>query len=148
MKYDAIIFDFNRTLFDPETRQLVLGSAETIAALHAAGLRLFLVSHNEGERETLLQSLGIWQYFSKVLFISEKRQEDFLNLLQEYHLCADRVVVIGDRIKKEIVIGNACRMKTIWMCQGKFAQERPSSLAEQPWRTVYSFSELLDLLSV
>jgi FMN phosphatase YigB (HAD superfamily) len=74
-----IIFDYNRTLFNPDTGNLypdVLSILSTLSKNH----ELFLVSRNDPRRESMLVSLGISSFFKKKLFVDTKTATLFKEL--------------------------------------------------------------------
>ena len=60
-----IIFDYNRTIFDPETDNLYLGVLELLQKL-SSKYELFLISRNEPTRKKRLEELNIKNYFQKI----------------------------------------------------------------------------------
>lgn len=53
-----------------------------------------------------------------------------------------KTVFIGDRVRSELEIGNKLGATTIWVKQGKFADELPEMRAQEPRFTVTSLSNL------
>jgi FMN phosphatase YigB (HAD superfamily) len=74
MQRKAVIFDFNRTLYDPETGALYPEAAELLSEL-SAERRLFLYSKLEGGRSDLLHELGIADHFEDTYFVEHKTPE-------------------------------------------------------------------------
>lgn len=132
----AIIFDFNRTLFDPESGSLYEGTEE-ILEKYTNTHDLFLISLREGDRQTLLQELNIGNYFAETFFVNEKTREVFETIGKGYQT----VFVVGDRIASEITLGNQCGYTTIWIKQGKFKHVRPEG-ASQPRHIIHAIKEL------
>jgi putative hydrolase of the HAD superfamily len=141
-----IIFDFTRTLYDPVARQLVLGALEVVKTLHERGYTLVLVSHDEGNRETLIGKLGLKKYFADICIVKEKNPAVFSHVLEKNDADTANSFVIGDRIKKEILFGNLCGVKTIWFCNGKFATEIPTNDNEKPTHVIQSLTEVLTII--
>ena len=139
----AVIFDFNRTLYDPETGAFVPGAIKCVEALKKDGALLFLIGKGTNERAELISELGLHRYFDEIIIKEEKELADFEYLKKKYPE-AD-FYAIGDRVKKEIRFGNACGFKTIWLKRGKFASELPEGPGEKPWKTIGDFDELLPL---
>lgn len=136
-----IIFDYNRTLFDPEIDTLYDGVADLLRFLHGKH-ELFLVSRNEPGRGDRLKDFGIESYFHKTAFVEEKTRQVFLDLISD----AKDVIVIGDRAVEEIAIGNEMRFVTVWLRQGKFSREVPTE-AQQPTHIIRDIRELENIIS-
>lgn len=120
-----IIFDYNRTIFDPETDNLYLGVLELLQKL-SVKYELFLISRNEPTREKRLEELNIKNYFQKILFVSEKSKQVF----EEIAGNTKNVIVVGDSISDEIKIGNQLGFFTIRLKKGKFAVDIPKNQNE------------------
>lgn len=137
-----IIFDYNRTLFNPEADSLYQGVVELLQDLSRNNY-LYLISRNEPGRKDRLEELGIKNYFQDIVFVEEKTPQTFRALVHK----GERVLVIGDRVKEEIFLGNQLGFITIWVQQGKFSTELPSKPQEQPDYTVENISELQKIIS-
>jgi phosphoglycolate phosphatase-like HAD superfamily hydrolase len=88
-----IIFDYNRTLYNPETNSLYFGVIKLLQDL-SKNHELFLISKNEPGREDGLEKQGIKKYFKKISFVEEKTTDLFKELVQ-----GDKnSFVIGDRV--------------------------------------------------
>ncbi len=133
-----IIFDYNRTLFNPETNSLFPGVFELLEELFEH-CELCLVSRDEPGRTDRLEELGIKKFFQKIRFVEGKTNKLFADLVGE----SKNVLVVGDRVNEEIRIGNELGLTTIWIQQGMFADECPVS---EPSHTVRNIQELRDLL--
>ncbi|OGY98710.1 MAG: hypothetical protein A2855_00520 [Candidatus Liptonbacteria bacterium RIFCSPHIGHO2_01_FULL_57_28] len=137
-----IILDYNRTIFDPESEKFYPGVSDMLQRI-AASHELFLISTNKPGRERTLVDAGIRDFFKKTVFTGSKTPELFLELAGE-----DKdVLVVGDRIRKELRIGNMLGLVTVWVRQGKFAAETPASQEEIPTHSIQSIDELEDIIS-
>ncbi|MCL5419612.1 MAG: HAD hydrolase-like protein [Candidatus Marsarchaeota archaeon] len=134
----GIIFDFNRTLYDPDTGQLVDGATTLLKSLHGKGYLLCLISKKSVEgRKEQITSLGLDRYFIKILIIEgNKLEAHFMECLKAMALSAAEVAVVGDRINEEILLGNKIGMRTIWYKSGKFAAEAPKEAVQEPDYTI------------
>ncbi len=138
-----IIFDFNRTLYDPEAGAAVPGAIELLGALRARGEVLYLVSRLEPGREDILASLGLEDFFERVSFVHDKEAA-----IGESMRGSNGVVyVVGDHLHDEIRAGNRHGAKTIWLRRGKFAELKPESLMDVPWRTIEHLGDVLSSLT-
>tara|TARA_B100001971_G_C17929843_1_gene402146 strand:- start:119 stop:580 length:462 start_codon:yes stop_codon:yes gene_type:complete len=138
-----IIFDFNRTLYDPSTDSLVPGTLQVLRRLSPT-FSLYLVSTDAPSRLSLIKALGIEKYFKKIILIPEKTISLFELLSRSADISSS--YVIGDRVRSEIRMGRAAGFRTIWVQSGKFSKETPRTVAEKPDYTVSSIRELLSLI--
>lgn len=136
----GIVFDFNRTLYDPDGNSLMPHALECLENLKQKGWRLFLIGKGTASRENLIHELGLDRFFEKIIVKEEKELADFENLKNTFQDL--EFYSVGDRIKKEIVLSNTCNFKTIWFKNGKFATEEPEIPEEQPWKTIHDLGEL------
>jgi len=136
-----IIFDYNRTIFDPEKQELYSGVLELINEL-AQKHELFLVSANEPERKNALENFGISRFFKKIVFTDNKSVEIF----QEMVGTDSEVLVVGDRIRGEIVTGNKLNFITVWVKQGRFSFEGPMGVGQKPKYTISNIVELREIV--
>lgn len=135
-----IIFDYNRTLYDPECGALYPGVFETLSIL-AKEHTLFLVSRNEPGRRRDMETLNIAHFFCKVAFVEEKTTDIFSELLSG----TNQGLIVGDMLSDEIRIGNLLGVPTVWVRQGLFAVQTPSNTAGIPSVTIASIPELLKI---
>lgn len=142
----VIIFDFNRTIYDPEAKRLLPNAKQVLRTLRKRGFELYLVSMVETSRNDLIQSLGIKSYFARIMMVQEKRKEDFQDILFKKNIDYTSSFVIGDRVKGEIAIGNMLGLKTIWLKQGKFAKELPQEVYEHPTNVVLKLKDILEIV--
>lgn len=145
----GIIFDFNRTLYDPEHNTLVNGTTKLLGLLQRNGYLLCLISKKSTEdRESQITSLGLSKYFKKILIIEGNKQEkDFRECLKAMDLSTHEVAVVGDRINEEILLGNKMGMCTIWYKSGKFAIEVPTESIQEPCYTITKLEKVSTFLS-
>ena len=137
-----IIFDYNRTLFNPETGNLYPNAFNVLSVLNKDH-ELFLVSRNDPRRESMLVDLGISDFFTKKVFVDTKTTTLFKDLVG----LDEKVLVIGDRIKGEVCIGNQCGYVTIWLKQGKFMNDFPETDEEQPDHIIEEINQLLEIVN-
>ncbi len=138
----ALILDFNRTLFDPDTGALFPGVPELLEDIIKMR-RLYLYSKREGGRDTLVNDLGIGDFFQHVYFTDRKDAESIRAILEEHNIAAKDCYVIGDLMTSELQAGHDAGVETIWVRQGKFADHMG---AFEPTHTVRSVAELHELL--
>lgn len=136
-----IIFDYNRTIFDPETDNLYLGVLELLQKL-SVKYELFLISRNEPTRKRKLKEFHIKNYFQKILFVDEKTEKIFKKIAGDTR----KIVVIGDNISDEIKIGNQLGFLTIRLKKGKFSTETPKNEKEIAKFEVGNIGELENII--
>jgi FMN phosphatase YigB (HAD superfamily) len=135
-----ILFDYNRTLFDPDAGRLYDGVSEMLEALSVRH-DLYLVSRNEPARERVFLSSSIRKFFVDFAFVGEKSEE-----ILDSFIRGEEAIVIGDSIRDEIRIGNRLGCTTIRLLRGKFKDEKPSSPEEQPDYEAKDMSELVAII--
>lgn len=136
-----IIFDYNRTVFNPDTNNLYDGVLEVLEKL-SRNHELLLVSKYESTRNNVIKKLGINIYFKKIILVEEKTKKIFADLVGD-----DKdVLVVGDRIKGEIYLGNLLGLNTVWIRQGKFSNELHTKEVEKPDYTINNIKQLLEII--
>ncbi len=140
--HKAIVFDFMRTLYDPETRAL-LPYAFDVLEYCSTSYDCYLVSYDEGDRDTLVKDLGIDIFFKKIFFLKRKTKKTFGKIIGNSYTV---VYVIGDRVESEIQIGNRLGYTTIWLQKGKFQGRYPIHKNEHPDYCIQSLEPLLKIL--
>jgi FMN phosphatase YigB (HAD superfamily) len=140
----SIIFDWKRTLYDPGKASLVDGVVEVLDFLSVQNIPLFLIGKGQQEMHDEVTRLGISKFFQDIVFVKESKDpKDFLKYIDLYN--PKNTVVIGDRIKSEIKIGNSIGATTIWVKKGKFANEEAESDEEKP---DYIISNLIGIFNL
>jgi FMN phosphatase YigB (HAD superfamily) len=136
-----IIFDYNRTIFDPETDNLYLGVLELLQKLSVKH-ELFLVSKNEPERIKRLEEFKIKDYFQEISFVNEKSKHVFEKISNN----TNKVIVVGDSISNEIKIGNQLGFITVRLKKGKFSSEIPKNKDEFARFEITDINELESII--
>lgn len=141
----AVIFDYNRTVFNPDTEQLMPGALEALTALQQENIPLFLVAKGTDERKKQIETLGLLPFFKKVIVNENKSADDFRSCMQE---CPSETqfFAVGDRVKEEIRHANSCGITTIWFRNGKFATEEPEDDSQKPQFIVSSLAEAIEII--
>lgn len=139
----AVIFDFNRTLYDPESDALYEGVLAMLDELRTMR-RLILYSKKEGGREDLLTRLGIEAHFEAAYFVDSKTADSVRDILARHELATDECIIVGDVITSELAAGREVGLETVWLRHGKFANLfRPF----EPTHTTTTIAELRALLA-
>ncbi len=142
----SIIFDFNRTLYNPETNSLEPGAEEMILYFYNRGWKVYVVAKSGEGREEMIQRTPFAPYLRKVIVAPTKRVEDFRACADDAGMPLEDIVVVGDRVKSEIRIGKQLGMLTVWYRKGKFADEEPDSPMEEPDEIITDLCELKNFL--
>ena len=139
----TIIFDFNRTIFDPDSGALATGAKKVLRTLQTRGFALLLLSRKERGRKERVRTLDIERNFLGVYFVDEKTSQEFQRLFAAHSVSIPESYVIGDRLEEEIAIGNEFGLRTIWIKHGDGEIEskiRPAFIAK-------SLSDVLKFIS-
>lgn len=145
LKLKAVIFDYAGTIYNPVTGQLYSQATNVLKVLTKKGIKLALVSRsfNLEERLEEFKHLNLRKYFQILEAVPGENKKEFTHLLKELNVKAEECLVVGDRVKSEILEGNKIGAKTVWVLQGEFLDESPESELEKPDYTINSLDELL-----
>ncbi|MBP6883565.1 MAG: HAD hydrolase-like protein [Microgenomates group bacterium] len=136
-----IIFDWKRTLYDPDSQKLCEGAVELLKYLSLQKIDLVLVGKGQPNTIQDVIRLGLSQYFSKIFFVGTLKSKDiFSPFITNPPL---DTYVVGDRIRSEIILGKELGTTTVWIRLGKFADEVPQTPEEEPSLTFSSLSDFL-----
>lgn len=136
----GIIFDFRRTLYIPEIDAV---PKENLDLLKELNLKYAIISVSPlYEIEPYLDT----SLFEFIFSVDKKTASMFERIINNMNLEKDEVLVVGDRIKSEILGANKAGLKTVWLKQGKFADELPDYDEEQPNYTITSLNELKNII--
>lgn len=143
----SIIWDFNGTVYNPETKQLYSGAKELLKKSSKKYQQVMVTAAliNPVKRKELIRKMGIWNYFDQI-DISFKTPKLFLNLCDKLNCSSKDVYVIGDGYFKEIVTGNKLGMKTIWIDRKGIGKLKERLLRIKYWKKVKYLSELETIL--
>lgn len=141
----SIIFDYNRTIYNPEEGVVYPGSLELLQKYKDSGFALFLVAKGGTDRQKQIEDLNIKHFFRRIIVHTEKTKDDFIEVMNECEKKTE-LFVVGDRIKKEIRFGNECDMTTIWLKKGKFKDEEPELEIEKPDYVIHELNELESII--
>ncbi|TAL14276.1 hypothetical protein EPN95_03445 [Patescibacteria group bacterium] len=141
----TVIFDWKRTLYSPEDKDLIDGAVGILSFLKDKGMYLAVVGKGDTDMYDEVDRLGVRDYFSHIAFREGSKD---VELFEEVVNKAgpDQTIFIGDRVRSELEVGNTLGCKTIWVRQGKFADEEPENKNQEPTYTVASLLEARSLL--
>jgi ribonucleotide monophosphatase NagD (HAD superfamily) len=147
---EAVIFDYNRTLVRGEETPPIFFPETTsvLKILKDRGIKMAVVSVGENPSQRLqeFELLRLADYISVFKIVGKDERKDLQPVLDELQVEAKACVVVGDRIKKEITEGNRVGATTVWLQQGKFAEELPETSEETPDFIIKTLSQLVPIL--
>jgi FMN phosphatase YigB (HAD superfamily) len=136
-----IVFDFNRTLYEPDQDRLISGARELLDYALSQGYRLVLLAKAVDSRGQLLDELGIADAFVEIHLVKTKSVVLLNDLSSRYAAALSRSYLIGDRAQSEIALGHEAGWHTIWYRNGRFADELPRP-DRQPDHTVTALAQI------
>lgn len=142
----AIIFDYNRTLFDPEKEKLIQGSKILLTEALFKGYVLFLVTRAEATGIQSVEEMGLRDFFTEIIVSEKKNICDFKKLIARQDIDISKSFVIGDSVQAEIRLGNTLGITTLWFRNGKFKDTIPSKKSERPTFIIRNFREVKKIL--
>lgn len=144
----AIIFDWGRTLHDPERDVLFEGAQEILGRL-AGKYHLSLVSlaksNTPEDRRKQIDDSGIAHHFQEILVGGEDKDSMYDHLVTKLGFMPSEIAMVDDRVVRGIAWGNRTGATTIWMRRGKFADELPTPETKEPTKTI---TDLMDLAQI
>lgn len=142
--FDIVIFDWKRTLYDPDKKILIAGALDFLEFLKGKNIPIVLIGKGGEDMNGEVDRLGVRQYFEEIVFAEgEKDPKIFAKYLTKN---PKNTWFIGDRVRSELEIGKRLGAITIWVKQGKFADELPENKEQEPDCTVSNLSECQLLL--
>lgn len=142
-KSRLLIFDFNRTLYDPDKGQLFGGVIDLLEKLRQPHTKVVVATKIEAKRHTIIVDSHLSDYVDEIINLPEKTKENFLEMALGYD--PHCTWVIGDVLLSEVRIGIECGFRTVWVQAGKFAQHGITEVT--PEFTVKSVLESEEILS-
>jgi FMN phosphatase YigB (HAD superfamily) len=140
----SIIFDWKRTLYDPDRQTLVDGAVDVLSYFYDRKILLYLIGKGNVEMYDETNRLDVAKYFTDILFVeSTKDTKDFIKYIDVNN--PQNTWVIGDRIRSEIAVGKSIGATTIWIKQSKFAGEIPENDSQKPNFIIENIREILEL---
>ena len=138
-KIQRVVFDWKRTLYDPDSGQLIDGAWELLEFLQEKKIPMILIGKGGEDMHQEVERLGVKGFFEKIIFAEGEKDPDNYRPFMP-------AVVIGDRVRSELAVGKSLGATTIWVKQGKFAEEGPENDQQQPDNIVSSLHACATLL--
>jgi len=140
-----VIFDWKRTLYNPDSKKLIKGAKSLLKSLKAKNIPVILVGKGKEEMQDEVARLEIDAFFKKIIFVENDKNVDIYKPLMSIEK-SRQIFFVGDRVRSELEIGNRLGAKTIWIKRGKFAEELPQNKFQNPDFIITSLQECLELL--
>lgn len=136
----TVIFDWKRTLYDPDKKVLLDGAVELLEFLKAKDIPMVLIGKGGEDMKQEVERLGVGKFFQHIVFAEGAKD---LELFKAYidQDNSKSTLFIGDRVRSELEIGNKLGATTIWVKQGKFAMEEPVNGNQKPDYIVSSLDD-------
>lgn len=141
----GVIFDWKRTLYDPDSRELIPGAVELLDFLRQNEVPMALVGKGGEDMHAELDRLNLRGYFEAVRYQEgEKEPYWYLESVLGFH---EHMIFVGDKLDSEIQVGNTMGAHTVRVRQGEFAQEEPEIPGQRPDYTVESLEDTRHLIA-
>lgn len=145
MKPKLVVFDWKRTLYNPDDQKLIIGARELLEFFKSKKIPMVLVGKGAEEMKGEVERLKVKKYFKDILFVEEEKDT---KIYKKYlsSINPKDVIFIGDRVRSELAAGKELGATTIWIKQGKFSRQSPQNNYQKPDFKVKSLQECLDLV--
>lgn len=141
-----VIFDWKRTLYNPEEKSLTSGSLELLDFIFKKNIPMVLIGKGGDDMYQEVDRLNVKSYFTDILFKEgEKEVEVFRQYVNKKQ--PEVTLFVGDRVRSELEVGNILGATTVWVKQGQFANEEPENENQKPNFIVNSLSEVIKIIS-
>jgi FMN phosphatase YigB (HAD superfamily) len=129
-------------------------AAHVLASLAGPKILVTAGVHETQQQKVFVMGLkqipGFPDFFSEIHYVptAEAKEDTFRGISKKYRekgIWGSHVVVIGNRIDREIYYGNLLGFTTVRILHGSYARMRPANTFEHPHYTIRNLSDLLDL---
>ncbi len=155
MNVKAIIFDWGRTLFDSETKQEFPEAEQVLELCQQRGFWLAVVSlvsehsnANLEERTAQIEGSPLRRFFEMVAVTDQDKDKALDETVNKLALPREQILIVDDRTVRGIKYGNLRGHPTVWLQQGKFANELLNKETKQPTFTIHALAERAGILGV
>ncbi len=142
----SIIFDWKRTLYDPDSKTLINGAKALLAFCKGKNIPMILVGKGGEDMQQEVDRLGVLGYFREIVFAEGEKDPQVFK--KYFSSDPKKTIFIGDRNRSELEIGKKLGATTIWVKQGKFSVEEPENENQKPDYTVLSLHDCIRQLQV
>ncbi|MEM2971256.1 MAG: HAD-IIIA family hydrolase [Candidatus Bathyarchaeia archaeon] len=151
----AVFFDLGDTLVDEDNFEALPYAHEVLQGLKEQRYKLAVICDTEASKEevkAIMEKAGIFKYFDMVVVSSEvgvtKPDEKIFRVaLDKLGLQSSEVVMVGNRISRDILGGNQLGMWTILIKWNSRYQEPITNPLEKPNFTIKTLVELIPILN-
>ena len=153
----VLIVDLEETLVNKDG--LVKGAANFLSKASSDFVLVLLTNHTRKKMDEILNSYLLRPYFDLVISAAEyemkKPDPRIIGVIRAmlkdklgYEFDPDNFWIIGDRVDRDILLGNRAGIKTIRARWGKYAEQEIEFEEETPAYEATSFSEVLEILGL
>ncbi|OGZ00561.1 MAG: hypothetical protein A2946_02315 [Candidatus Liptonbacteria bacterium RIFCSPLOWO2_01_FULL_53_13] len=152
----AIIFDWARTLYDPDDTKKEFPESEAVLTYcRDKGLRLAVVSLLSKQytpdttvamRTELIEASPLRKYFEIALVVEENKYKALDEAVARLGFPRSQILIVDDRTVRGVKYGNHRGHPTVWLQKGKFAGELPDGTTGEPTYTIHKLGELKNIL--
>lgn len=143
--FKLIIFDWKRTLYDPDNKSLIDGAEELLKSIKKRNIPIILVGKGGDDMNKEIKRLAVDSYFEKIIFVEGEKDLNIYKPLISKN--PKETLFIGDRARSELDAGNKLGAITVWIKQGKFSDEDPENEQQKPTFTVLKLRQCFRLIS-
>ncbi|MFH1359114.1 MAG: uridine diphosphate-N-acetylglucosamine-binding protein YvcK [archaeon] len=110
--------------------------------------KLFLLTQGEQSQQVRkINALGIESFFDEIFFAPVEKKEETFEQIRELEFKPEEMLIVGDRIDKEIKLGNLSGMKTVKFNFGKYSLLKPQSDLEKPDFVINNLNEIFEVIN-
>jgi DNA polymerase len=159
----GVFFDFGDTLaiekegksLRTSTPETIKGVKSTLRELKRRKLKLVIVSNtytsDRVELKGAMKRMGIDRFFEEVITsvdigFSKPHKRIFRVALEAVKLKPSEVVMVGNRIEKDVVGGNKMGMTTVWFHWNERYESNIRNESQRPDFVISSFKDLLEVM--
>ena len=154
MNIKTIIFDWDGTLFDSDTKKEFPDSEETLLYCRQKGYKMTvaslvrpLTSDSLEQRKKQIETSSLHKYLDLFDITDDKEKDGMLDkIVRKMNLPRAEILIVDDRAYRSIKYGNKNGHPTVWLQKGRFADELPNSETGIPTFTIKSLAELKNII--
>lgn len=140
-KVERVIFDWKRTLYDPDQANLLPNAQTVLETLGHQGLRLYLIGRGGSDMDDAIDKVGVRPLFEAVHFVPRKSDGLFRRYIPPTN--PETTLAVGDRAQKEVALAKSLGARAIWLRAGLFQDELPLP-GLPPDEIIFDIGSLLD----
>lgn len=149
----AVIFDWGRTLYDSENKKEFSESVEVLSYLGNKGYLIATVSlvtpvanATLAERTESIEKSPLRRFFRFATAVGKNKDAAFDEAVKVIGFSREQVLIVGDRVIRDVKYANQNGHPSVWVQRGKFADELPNKETGEPTHTIKLLKELVGLL--